>query len=81
MVTILKNHYDPKPPFIGQHFKFYNRTRAAGKTVSTFVAALRQIAKYCEYNETLSDMIKDWLDCGINHDGIQKKLLAEKSHI
>ena len=78
LLTILKNHYDSKPSFIVQHFKFYNRTRTAGETVSTFVAALHQIAEYCEYNETLNDMIRDRLVCRINHEGIQKKLLAEK---
>ena len=79
LVTILKNHYDPKPSFIVQHFKFYNRTRVAGETVSTFVAALCQIAEHCEYNKMLNDMIRDRLVCGINHEGIQKKLLAEKN--
>ena len=31
------------------------------------------------YRETLKDMIRDHLVCGINHKGIQKKLLAEKN--
>ena len=78
MFTIRKNHYDPKPSFIVQLFKFYNRTRAPGESVSTFVAALCQIAEYCEYNETLNDMIRDWLVCGVNHERIQKKFLAKK---
>ena len=82
LIKRLQRHYDPKPSFIVQRFKFYNRTRAlqaAGETVSTFVAALRQIAEHCEYRETLKDMIRDRLVCGINHEGIQKKLLAEKN--
>ena len=79
LIEMLKSHYDPKPSFIVQRFKFYNRTREAGETVSTFVATLRQIAEYCDYKETLNDMIRDRLVCGINHEGIQKKLLAEKN--
>ena len=79
LIKRLQRHYDPKPSFIVQRFKFYNRTRAAGETVSTFVAALRQIAEHCEYRETLKDMIRDRLVCRINHEGIQKKLLAEKN--
>ena len=78
LVTIFKNHYNPKPSFILQHYKFYDRMRAAGETISTIVAALHQI-EYCEYNETLNYMIRDHLACGINHKGIQKKLLAEKN--
>ena len=26
LIKLLQNHYDPKPSFIVQHFKFYNRT-------------------------------------------------------
>ena len=63
LIKHLQCHYDPwpKPSFIVQRFKFYNRTRAAGETVSTFVAALHQIAEHCEYRETLKDMIRDRL--------------------
>ena len=43
------------------------------------MAALRQFAEYCKYNETLNDMIRDQLVCGITHEEIQKKLLAEKN--
>ena len=34
LIKHLQRHYDPKPSFIIQHFKFYNRTRAAGETVT-----------------------------------------------
>ena len=47
--------------------------------LSPFVASLHQIAEHCEYRETLKDMIRDCLVCEINHEGIQKKLLAEKN--
>ena len=62
-----------------QCFKFYNRVRAPGESIAAFVASLHKIAEHCEYKDTLKDMLRDWLVCGINHDGIQRKLLAEKS--
>ena len=40
LVEIITAHYDPKPSFIVQRFKFYNRTRAAGEPIAAFVAAL-----------------------------------------
>ena len=79
LVEIISAHYDPKPSFIVQRFKFYNRVRAPGESIAAFVASLRKIAEHCEYNDTLKDMLRDRLVCGVNHEGIQRKLLAEKT--
>ena len=62
-----------------QHFKFYNRVRAPGESIAAFVASLHKIAEHCEYKDTLKVMLGDQLVCGVNHDGIQQKLLAEKN--
>lgn len=40
LTELLQNHYDPKPSFIVQSFKFYNRTRAADESVSSYLATL-----------------------------------------
>ena len=62
-----------------QRFKFYNRVRAPGESIAAFVASLHKTAEHCEYKDTLKDKLRDWLVCGVNHDGIQRKLLAEKN--
>jgi len=80
-VEIITAHYDPKPSFIVQCFKFYSRTRATGETIAAFVASLRKIAEHCEYKDTLKYILRDRLVCGVNHEGIQCKLLAEKNLI
>ena len=72
-------HYDPKPSFIVQRFKFYNRIRATGESIAAFVASLCKIAEHCQYKDTLKDMLRDCLVCGVNHKGTQRKLLAEKN--
>ena len=79
LVEIISAHYDRKPSFIVQRFKFYNRTRAPGETIAAFVASLRKIAEHCEYRNTLKDILRGRLVCGVNHEGIQRKLLAEKN--
>ena len=53
--------------------------RAEEETVANYVASLRAIAKYCDYGDTLNMMLRDRLVCGINHQVIQRRLLAEKS--
>ena len=42
------------------------------------MASLREIAKYCDYKDTLNMMLRDRLVCGVNHQGIQKRMLGEK---
>ena len=37
-----------------------------------------QIAEHCNYKDSLQEMLRDLLVCGVNHAGIQKCLLAEK---
>ena len=79
LVEIISTHYDSKPSFIVQSFKFYNRVRAPGESIAAFVASLHKIAEHCEYKDTLKDMLRDRLVCEVNHDSIQRKLLAEKN--
>ena len=78
LCALVKEYYEPLPSPIVQRYKFNTRNRAPGETIATYVAALRELAEYCNYGASLSEMLRDRLVCGVNHDGIQKKLLAEK---
>ena len=78
LVTLVQGYYAPKPSKIMQRFKFNTRTRREGESIAAFVAALREIAEHCEYAATLSEMLRDRIVCGVRHEGIQKRLLAEK---
>ena len=78
LCALVKEYYEPLPSPIVQRYKFNTRNRVPGETVAGYVAALREIAEYCNYGTSLSEMLRDRLVCGVNHDGIQKKLLAEK---
>ena len=78
VVALVKNYYDPKPSVIVQRYTFNTRARAPDETIASYVAALRQIAEHCDYKDSLQEMLRDRLVCGVNHAGIQKCLLAEK---
>ncbi len=73
----MTKHHNPKPSAIVQRFKFNSRTWQQGEVVADFVAALRQLSEYCEYGDTLDDMLQDRLVCGINEGHLQRRLLAE----
>ena len=61
LVTTLTNHYSPKPSEIVQRFRFHSRQRESGETVAAYVAELRAIAEFCNFKDTLEDMLRDRL--------------------
>ena len=79
LVKLVQEYYAPAPSVIVQRFKFNTRVRSMGESVAAYVASLRQLAEHCGYGESLHEMLRDRLVCGVNHDGIQRKLLAEKN--
>ncbi|RXN15416.1 putative protein K02A2.6-like protein [Labeo rohita] len=77
LVELLRNHYNPKPSEIVQCFKFNSQNRQPNETVADYVVVLRELAQHCNYGEKLKEMLRDRLVCGIEVDGIQRRLLAE----
>lgn len=77
LVLLLKTHYNPKPSEIVQRWHFNTRVRGSGESIANYVAALRALALHCNYGDKLSEMLRDRLVCGVNHNGIRRKLLAE----
>ena len=78
IVKAVTDFYVPTPSPIVQRFHFNSHVRKQNETIAQFVAALRQLSEDCGYGATLEDMIRDRLVCGVNHEGIQRKLLSEK---
>jgi hypothetical protein len=60
-----------------QCFNFHSRCRSQGESVSNFVAELKKLSEHCGFGESLNDMLRDRLVCGINDIRIQRRLLAE----
>ena len=67
------------PSVIVQRYKFNIRVRQTGESISTFVAELRALSEYCEFGNTLEEMLRDRLVCGVNEDRIQRRFLAESA--
>ena len=59
LMKIVKDYYDLKPSIIVQRYKFNSCVRAADESVAMYVAALRQIAEYCDYKDSLQDILRD----------------------
>ncbi len=78
LITEVTAFYDPKPSIIVQRFQFNTRVRTKGESIATYVAALWKLAEHCNYGDSLNEMIRDRLVCGVEHDVIQTHLLAER---
>ena len=77
IVDLVQTHYQPKPSVMIERLKFNSRIRQTGESVSTFMTELRQSSKHCDFGESLNDMLRDKLVCGINDSRIQRRLLSE----
>ena len=61
----MKTHHSPTPSEIVQRFKFNWRDRLKEEIMADFVAELRTLAEFCNYGETLNDMLRDRIVCGV----------------
>ena len=78
LVSKVKNQKEPTPSVIVQHFQFSTRNQRPSESISEYIAILRKAAEHCNYGESLSEMLRDRLVCGITNSVVQKQLLAEK---
>ena len=77
LVQVLRNHYAPKPMVIAERFHFHRRNQQSGESIAEYIAELRKLALHCEFGDYLNQALRDRLVCGLLHDSIQKRLLAE----
>ena len=78
IVDTLEKHFSPKPSEIVERYKFHSRNRNENEGVAAYVAELRKLTEHCNFGETLPEMLRDRLVCGINNKKIQRRLLAER---
>ena len=79
LVELLKSHYKKKRSVVVHRFNFNTRSRKTAESIADYIAALRELALNCNFGsqERLEEMLRDRLICGVNHEGIQRKLLSE----
>ena len=56
LVRLVKEFHDPKPSVIVQRYKLNSPVRAIDKSIGTYIAALRQLAEHCDYEDTLQEI-------------------------
>ena len=78
-MKVSSDHYCPPPSEIAQRYCFHTRARQAGETVVKYISELRSLTscRYCNFGDSLEDMLRDRLVVGISNEGIQLQLLSE----
>ena len=61
-----------------ERYKFHSRNRNEDEGVAANVAELRKLTEHCNFGDTLPEMLRDRLVCGINNKKIQWRLVAER---
>ena len=78
LIAVLQTHFSPAPSVTLERFRFNTTVRAPSQSISSYVAHLRNLAQHCAFENQLDNHIRDRLVCGVNDEGIQKRLFSEK---
>ena len=78
IVDTLEKHFSSKPSEIVERYKIHSRNRNEDEGAAAYVAELCKLAEHCNFGDTLPEMLRDRLVCGINNKKIQRRLLAER---
>ena len=77
LVKLVGDHYSPIPSVIVKCFRFNTCICQPRESVATFIAELRHLTRYCEFGDSLKDMLCGRLVYGIDNGPMWRKLLAE----
>jgi hypothetical protein len=78
LVKLVQDHINPRPSIIVERFSFHTRRQREGESINDFVADLRKCSEHCKFGNTLDDMLRDRLVCGVRNTQLQRRLLAEQ---
>jgi len=67
IVDTLEKHFSPEPSEIVERYKFHSGNRNEDEGVAAYVAELRKLTEHCNFGDTLPEMLRDRLVCGINN--------------
>ena len=65
LTDVLLGHLQPKPIFIAERYKFYQRKQETGESVAEFIATLRCLSEYYQFGAFLEEALRDRFVCGV----------------
>ena len=62
-----------------QRYRFNSRNQKPDESISTYVAELHKLTEFCDFGESINDMLRDKFVSGLHNTRTQHRLLAEKA--
>ncbi|XP_069356350.1 uncharacterized protein [Maniola hyperantus] len=79
LVKIVGEHLQPKPSILAERFRFRQYRQQESTSVSQYVAELKELSRFCEFGNNLSENLRDQLVCGLQSEVIRQRLFAEET--
>ena len=77
-LQILQKQFQPSLNVVAERYRFRQRSQQVGEKIDTFISALRELAKTCDFGDVLDQMIRDQVVEKTNSGKIRERLLMEK---
>ena len=75
----LTAHFNPKPVNVLAHrHTFHRRSQGATESIADYMAELRRLASFCEFDAFLDQALRDRLVFRVKSEAMQRRLLTEK---
>ena len=74
----LIDHLKPQPTIITEPYKFYCRDQSENETITQYLAELRKLTLNCNFKDFFEQALRDRFVCGLQNNGIRRRLLAER---
>ena len=79
LAELMKRHLKPAPNVIHERFMFNTRDKKEGESINEYVAVLRKMSEHCDFQDKVSECIRDRLVVGLKDSKIQERLLSERN--
>ena len=76
IVEALTTHYKPKKILIYERYKFQTRNQNSNESIVEYIAAIKELARTCDYGDHLNDMLRDRFVIGLSNRATQHTLLT-----
>lgn len=78
LTKLLRDHFCPQPLKYAERYKLRERKQHPEESMHDYVAALRKLAKHCQFGTFLDEALTMQLISGVKCSTTQKRLLVEK---
>lgn len=78
---LMRQHVQPAPSALAERYRFRQRRQNIGENVSTYVAELKRLSKYCKFGTHLNEDLRDQFICGLHSDVVRQRLFAEEDTV